>query len=269
MKCPYCEHTIDPDYITRHAEEMYETWLRKGDVIHGFCGGIFSRDSYGPRTVTSISADGVEALDHNLGPTLEGTLVDSRLGHSDTFRDHIGDIIACSESIERDGVEVRATLAEQLGLKLAPEPPEIPVDAPRPAAIVKTVPPKVKPGASLQSILIQTRGVLTLPDSWIQGGFAKRPETPTTKAKKEKLEALGYDTFIDCSAVDARAVSWSLEGAVLRATGGPGYDEAVAYLQQKLGVAHTEEWNDAPERTHEEVLAFLDTVIRELIAVPA
>lgn len=41
--------------------------LRVGDILHGFCGGSFGRDSYGDKRVEAIGADWVVAREEDSG----------------------------------------------------------------------------------------------------------------------------------------------------------------------------------------------------------
>ena len=45
------------------AQDRADTPLRTGDVLYGFCGGCFGRDSYGNKRVEAIGTDWVIARD--------------------------------------------------------------------------------------------------------------------------------------------------------------------------------------------------------------
>jgi hypothetical protein len=61
------------------------------------------------------------------------------------------------------------------------------------------------------------------------------------------------------------ACRWCAEGAVVAATGQQTFEEAsdrcLAYLRASCGEAALFAWNDAPERSHEEVLEVFDFAI--------
>jgi|APSaa5957512622_1039677.scaffolds.fasta_scaffold27300_5 hypothetical protein len=46
--------------------------LRVGDVLYGYCGGIFGRDSYGAKRVEAIGADWVVVREDNEPLMFEG-----------------------------------------------------------------------------------------------------------------------------------------------------------------------------------------------------
>jgi hypothetical protein len=49
---------------------MTDRPLRVGDVLYGFCGGAFGRDSYGTKRVEAIGADWVVAREDDGGPLM-------------------------------------------------------------------------------------------------------------------------------------------------------------------------------------------------------
>jgi hypothetical protein len=49
---------------------MTDSPLRVGDILHGFCGGCFGRDSYWGKRVEAIGADWVVAREDGGGPLI-------------------------------------------------------------------------------------------------------------------------------------------------------------------------------------------------------
>lgn len=93
------------------------------------------------------------------------------------------------------------------------------------------------------------RELLSVPERWTQG----------TGARNE----LGYKVAIS----NDQAVCWCIDGAAVKVTtrGGGGGGSILRYeaLVQAFAYIHPDFvwWNDAPERTHAEVLALLDKAI--------
>jgi hypothetical protein len=93
-------------------------------------------------------------------------------------------------------------------------------------------------------ILRQTRELLSAPERWTKEAFAR--DSPG-----ELAGAQGRD-----------AVCWCLDGALMRSVGGtPGRSAVLQLLSRAAQIDNIWTWNDAPERTHAEVLAVLDKAI--------
>lgn len=97
-------------------------------------------------------------------------------------------------------------------------------------------------------ILREMRELLAEPERWTQSVLAKSKfgNAVTTRSP--------------------RAVSWCLLGAHYRVTNGWTASDAWDILQRAAGVSSLSFWNDAPGRTHAEVLALLDSCIADLEA---
>jgi hypothetical protein len=93
---------------------------------------------------------------------------------------------------------------------------------------------------TVSQILNEAADLLEQPGAWTQG--------------KDARNELGAGTY----SADLRACSFCILGAIRR-VGGTGHDrwKAVGALCRSLGIENIAEWNDAPERTQEEVVAAL------------
>lgn len=96
-----------------------------------------------------------------------------------------------------------------------------------------------------REILIAARALIEAPERWTKGEFARNKEG-------EK-----------CHANSDAASCYCMEGAILSQSGKwPLKARACAILRASLASAITiPVWNDAPERTHAEVLAAFDRAI--------
>ncbi len=79
--------------------------------------------------------------------------------------------------------------------------------------------------------------LLATPDKWTKGAFARDR----------------FGEVVEANSPDA--VCFCIHGAMGRCY--RGYSEQLDQLRAKLDVAVVMDWHDAPERTHEEVLAVL------------
>lgn len=94
--------------------------------------------------------------------------------------------------------------------------------------------------------LKSARNILVIKQNWAQGEMAK-------DVHGEAVTAL-----------DEKAVSWDLSGAIYIACKGEQavYKSAFRAFRVAAGTDSISQWNDHPERTHEEVLAALDETIK-------
>lgn len=98
--------------------------------------------------------------------------------------------------------------------------------------------------------LIEARKVIENPASWHKGSYAR--DTYGLRVPVYSDNAVSYCTIGACNKVFN---SWSTT-----------YQEVLTRLQRAANVPPGEgipDWNDAPERTHEEVLAAFDKAIEE------
>lgn len=95
---------------------------------------------------------------------------------------------------------------------------------------------------SVVAELRAARALIDSPEKWTQGAFARRADSEHA-----------------CSIRDVGATRFCAAGAVVRAGGG---GDATAALREATGhFGGLYAWNDAPERTHAEVLAVFDRAI--------
>lgn len=94
-----------------------------------------------------------------------------------------------------------------------------------------------------REILVKARALLEDPTRWMQDAYNK--------------DADGNE-FVD----DAYAICWCAEGALLYAIGPDTIENAKAqlFLENAIG-GNVPGWNDAPGRTHAEILAGFDAAI--------
>lgn len=94
--------------------------------------------------------------------------------------------------------------------------------------------------------LVAARALIAEPEAWTQGAFAKRADGGNT------------------AAIAPAAICWCARGAIEMASRGSFENEnAAVYAFQKANdtPSFIAEWNDAPERTHAEVIAAFDRAI--------
>lgn len=104
---------------------------------------------------------------------------------------------------------------------------------------------------SVHSTLLAVRELIAVPERWVKGDWAR--------------SASGRDVFWGSE----KAVCWCIRGAVNLVE---QYSPSNSYrAQEKLALMATgkselmalAEWNDAPQRTHADVLALLDRALEE------
>ncbi len=96
--------------------------------------------------------------------------------------------------------------------------------------------------ASVRDVLVKARELIATPDRWTKGAFART----------EAGAIVPPDRPV--------AACWCAIGALRRVTGDTGYRGAFVELQSAADY-DLPHWNDAPERTHDEVLAAFDRAI--------
>lgn len=94
-------------------------------------------------------------------------------------------------------------------------------------------------------VLVHARELIATPDKWTQGSLS---ETASGELCDEKAAA---------------AACFCLDGALMRASGVKMVWDAYTALGFD-SMTELWDWNDAPERTHAEVLARLDEAIEKL-----
>lgn len=97
-------------------------------------------------------------------------------------------------------------------------------------------------------VLRGARELLSDPARWTKGVNAR-------DAAGERVGILSVD-----------AACWCMWGALDKVRGTSGWDDAVEALRAAVGGAPVSCWNDAPARTHAEVLAAFDRAIASLEA---
>jgi hypothetical protein len=97
-----------------------------------------------------------------------------------------------------------------------------------------------------REVLVAMRELLAKPEAWTQGAYAR--------------DASGRYV----SLVSQEASCWCIGGALLKCSRmGGNYDEVLFKLGGIFAGDSISAWNDAPERTHADVLALLDRAIAE------
>lgn len=94
-------------------------------------------------------------------------------------------------------------------------------------------------------ILRAARAKIERPECWTKGAFAR--------------DAVGGE----CMSSEPDAVCWCSDGAIGAVIATTDVHDFCAFeaLSRAIGNLHVAEWNDAPERTHAEVLAAFDAAI--------
>src|SRR4051812_18070843 len=88
------------------------------------------------------------------------------------------------------------------------------------------------------AMLQAARERLSRPERWTQGALAR---------SQAGAEVFGYDPA---------AVCWCVRGALEAVPGSlEDYAEAVRRYERAVGARCLEDWNDAPERTHTDILS--------------
>jgi hypothetical protein len=124
-----------------------------------------------------------------------------------------------------------------------------PAQLPPPVEPAPPAPPRTK---SPRAILCSARARLTDPAHWLHAD-----------PHHQAVDATGRG----CLAWEPAAARWDVYGALCAAWGTiPATDEALRLLARAAGLAVVDflaivDWNDAPERTHAEILAALDKAI--------
>ena len=97
-----------------------------------------------------------------------------------------------------------------------------------------------------REILIAARKLIEPPDRWTRGSLARNAE--------------GYWVGIH----SPNAVCWCMEGAVLLSSNSTNTDDVLVALKllEKASGVFPSAYNDAPDRTHAEVLAAFDCAIQ-------
>jgi hypothetical protein len=101
---------------------------------------------------------------------------------------------------------------------------------------------------SVKDVLVKARELIATPDRWIKENIARD--------KPESREWI-YPNH-------PAATCWCSVGAICAAEGLEGMwsdTRSIKALKKVLGTDDVSEWNDAPERTHDEVLAAFDKAI--------
>lgn len=94
-----------------------------------------------------------------------------------------------------------------------------------------------------KEILIAARAKIEAPERWTQGAYAKDVDG-------QQADPCGK-----------RAICWCIYGAVMATTDGDYHKEHSATVLIGEIVNNIARWNDAPTRTHAEVLAAFDRAI--------
>lgn len=94
-------------------------------------------------------------------------------------------------------------------------------------------------------VLVKARALIDKPEAWTKGALAR-----ASTGRRAREDGPG-------------AVCWCVSGAIICANGGQYHRGAFRAFEASLGpnrpvIPH---WNDAPERTHAEVLAAFDRAI--------
>ncbi len=92
-------------------------------------------------------------------------------------------------------------------------------------------------------ILRGARKKIERPSAWARGNWARSAD--------------GFPVTTN----DALATAWCTWGALNAACNGGDPTMAAGFLMQVAGARNLEQWSDAPERTHAEVLAAFDRAI--------
>lgn len=89
-------------------------------------------------------------------------------------------------------------------------------------------------------ILMKMKELLKKPSAWTQQAFGRTSDG------------------LACSSLDCTCVCWYLRGAFYRVQG------EVPTTSSRLSSAINSNWNDMPCRSHEEVMAWIDSQLKEL-----
>jgi hypothetical protein len=113
-------------------------------------------------------------------------------------------------------------------------------------AAAQSLPPRTE--LSVREVLVAARKLIEKPENWCQHGYALADDDDGT------------------SPLNKRAVKWCMAGACYRAAGRPVHfsdPDAIKLLERITSANWIPDWNDAPDRTHAEVLAAFDKAIAE------
>lgn len=92
-------------------------------------------------------------------------------------------------------------------------------------------------------ILRKARDLISVPERWTKGELAR--------------SAGGYKV----SPRSSNATCWCIEGALIKASGEWAYETRAIKLMMQIVNSVLHGWNDAPKRTHAEVLGAFDHAI--------